>query len=87
LLPADSIVVLRYHNFVFQEHITIVHNILKNLKIDKKILYVFNKKDKIDNSINFIRELTEYQPHVVISAHSKNGIQPLIDFLAHWKQT
>jgi len=70
----------------WQAHITVVNNILKDLKIDKEILYVFNKSDKINNSFDLTCTLTEYQPHVVISAHSKEGIQPLTDFLARWKQ-
>ncbi len=69
----------------WQSHITVVHNILKDLKIEKEILYVFNKGDKINNSISLTCAVTEYQPHVVISARSKEGTRPLIDFLADWK--
>jgi len=78
--------VIDFSDFNWQAHIKIVNNILKNLEIDKKILYVFNKEDKVNDSIELTYALAEYQPHVVISAHSKTGIQPLIDFLAHWKQ-
>ena len=77
--------VIDFSDFNWQAHIRVVDNILKDLKINKKILYVFNKSDKINNSISLTCALAEYQPHVVISANSKEGVQPLIDFLANWK--
>ncbi len=67
-------------------HITVVHNILQELRIDKKILYVFNKGDKIKNGFALTQALAKYQPYVVTSAQSKNGISPLIEFLATWKR-
>jgi len=79
--------VIDLSDFNWQAHIAIVDNILESLKVDKKILYLFNKSDKINQSIGLTHLLTEYQPHIVISANSKEGIQPLIDFLANWQQT
>ena len=67
-------------------HITVVHNILHELGVDKKILYVFNKSDKIKNGFALTQTLAKYQPYVVTSAQSKNGISPLIEFLDTWKR-
>jgi len=73
----------------WQEHIRIVHNILAELGVDKEMLYVFNKRDRIDDEQfdQMREELERYQPHVIISARSKADIAPLKEFLASWKRT
>jgi GTPase len=71
----------------WQAHITVVSNILKDLKINKEILYVFNKSDRINNNrISLSCSIAEYQPYVIISAQSKESSESLIEFLADWKQ-
>ncbi|MGB8366852.1 MAG: GTPase HflX, partial [Candidatus Babeliales bacterium] len=71
----------------WQAHITVVSNILKDLKINKEILYVFNKSDRINNNrISLSCSIAEYQPYVIISAQSKERSESLIEFLADWKQ-
>jgi GTPase len=65
----------------WQSHIDVVHNILHDLDIDKDMLYVFNKIDKVELTAELIEHLQEYQPYVMISALSKEGLAPLIDYL------
>lgn len=68
----------------WESHIEVVHNILDSLEIDKEMLYVFNKADK-DPMIDFTRPaLARYQPHVITSTLSKEGMSQLIDYLATW---
>ena len=69
----------------WEDHINIVHEILHDLKVDKPMLYVFNKKDKITDLDKMAHALEEYTPHVIVSAASKSGLQPLIDYLGSWK--
>jgi len=69
----------------WKDHLEIVHTIIKELDIDKPALYVFNKIDSIDDIEAIRPSLNSLNPHVIISAKTKTGIQPLIDFLDHWK--
>jgi GTP-binding protein HflX len=70
----------------WKEHIAVVNTILKELNISKDILYVFNKVDI--NPTNQAPELERnmFQPNVVISAKTKDGVQPLIEYLADWNK-
>lgn len=69
----------------WKDHLEIVHLILKELALDKPILYVFNKIDKQENIDALQPYLDSLQPHILISAKTKEGIQPLVDFLIQWK--
>lgn len=66
----------------WKDQITVVHNVLEELDIDKPMLYVFNKIDAVEMTPELINTLADYQPHVCISATSKEGVTPLADFLA-----
>lgn len=70
----------------WQDHIKVVHEILSELDVDKQMLYIFNKSDKVSHIESIIPSLTHYQPHVIISSISKETMQPLIDFLVNWKE-
>ncbi len=76
----------------WESHIRVVNNILKDIGVEKDMLYLFNKGDLLDedeaNSLQFTNHLAQYQPYVLISATTKekNGIRPLIDYLRHWKK-
>jgi GTP-binding protein HflX len=70
----------------WKEHINVVNEILKELNLSKEILYVFNKADKAEAQNVSTLELDLFQPHVTISAKTKGGTQPLIDFLATWNK-
>ncbi len=66
----------------WQEHCLVVHSVLEELKIDKPMLYVFNKADKA-NLEELKSQIARYSPHVVVSA--LNGqIEPLVAFLNTW---
>lgn len=68
----------------FQDHIKTVHEILDDLEVNKPLLYVFNKIDRVENLDTLLPLLEQYQPHVLVSAQSKEGLQELINFLAAW---
>jgi len=68
----------------FQLHISVVEKILRDLKIDKPLLYVFNKVDNINpKEMALQMALDQYHPQVLISATSKQGAEPLIQFIQH----
>lgn len=65
------------------EHIKVVHEILEELEVDQPMLYVFNKADKLapEEMILIENHLAKYQPYVLVSALSKEGLKPLKDFI------
>ncbi len=65
----------------WQNHIDVVHQILHDLDIDKDMLYVFNKIDRLELTPEILQALTKYQPHVLISATTKDGLEPLKNYL------
>lgn len=69
----------------WQNHISVVMHVLKEMDVDKPILYVFNKIDLVANENLIEREIHKYHPHVLVSALSKDGIRPLIEFLEEWE--
>ena len=68
----------------WENHIRVVNAILHELEVDKPMLYVFNKADKVADIDSFQHSLIAYNPRVIISAHSKTGLQPLIEYLSTW---
>lgn len=71
----------------WEDHIKVVHAILYELGVEKDMLYVFNKIDKALTIESHYGAISRYQPNVLVSAKSKKGIQPLIEYLADWQQT
>lgn len=69
----------------WEHHIGIVNEILQELSVCKDTVYVFNKVDRIEDKDEAEIMIAQYQPHVVISARSKEGIEPLIQFLSNWQ--
>jgi GTPase len=69
----------------WESHIKVVNQVLKELEIDKPMLYVFNKIDLLDSLEPLQFALERYQPHVLISSKSKDSIKPLINYLAYWQ--
>lgn len=65
----------------WESHIDVVHHILHDLGIDKDMLYVFNKSDKVELTPELIQRMNHYQPHVIVSALTKKGLEPLIQYL------
>jgi GTP-binding protein HflX len=70
----------------WKEHIAVVNEILEDLNISQEILYVFNKADKEEAQQVPSLELDLFQPHVLVSAKTKAGVEPLIEFLANWNK-
>lgn len=71
----------------WESHIKVVHEILKELGVDKDMVYVFNKVDKLGVIPHHGSAINKYQPHVITNATSKDGLKPLLDFLQDWKAT
>jgi GTP-binding protein HflX len=71
----------------WESHIAVVNQILQELNIDKEMVYVFNKADKISTVEleNKMHTLDMYQPNVIISARSKEGLSQLHDYLEAWR--
>jgi GTP-binding protein HflX len=69
----------------WESHIQIVMEVLKEIDVDKPMLYVFNKADlvKIDELPQIA--LNKYQPHIFTSTLTKEGIEPLVEFLRSWQ--
>jgi len=68
----------------WQNHIKVVYDVLSELNIDKPVVFVFNKIDKVANRDIFENAIQKYQPHVLISANSASGIKPLVELLKNW---
>jgi GTPase len=69
----------------WESHIQVVMEVLKELDVDKPMLYVFNKVDRIELTELIENAVRKYQPHVFTSALSKEGLEPLIEFLRQWQ--
>jgi GTP-binding protein HflX len=70
----------------WESHIKIVASILEELGVQQQILYVFNKADKVADVDALSGALSRYQPHVLVSALSKEGLGELMDFLGTWEK-
>lgn len=69
----------------WEDHIYVVKDVLEELGLeDKRMLYVFNKADKIEITPTLESKIDKYQPHVIVSAKSADGLEPLKDFLIQW---
>lgn len=69
----------------WEVHIRVVLEVLKELDVDKPMLYVFNKADLVLEREILEPKIKKYQPHVFVSALSREGLEPLIDFLRNWQ--
>lgn len=70
----------------WQTHIRVVREVLTELGVEKPILYVFNKADKLseEQMQEQLPLLELYTPHVVISAEDRESAQELIEYLEAW---
>jgi GTP-binding protein HflX len=71
----------------WRSQIEIVNDTLKEIGVEKPILYVFNKTDKVAPEILETQqnEFLDYQPNIFINTMSKEGVKPLVDFLSKYK--
>ena len=70
----------------WEAHIETVHQILDDLGVHKDMLYVFNKADLVTDLESMLPKINLYQPNVVISTKSENGMQELLTYLTKWHQ-
>ena len=68
----------------WENHIKVVYDVLSELQVDKPVIFVFNKIDKVVDQEAFERAIAKYNPHVLISANSQSGIKPLVELLKNW---
>lgn len=68
----------------WEAHIKVVLNILAEIEVDKPMLFVFNKADRVTDFTALEQSLSRYQPQVIVSAQSKEGLAPLTNFLKTW---
>ncbi len=71
----------------WESQIRVVHEILEELEVEKPMIYVFNKIDQIPDISLFFSKIEQYQPALTVSAISREGLQPLIDYLQGWKKS
>ena len=69
----------------WESHIKVVMEVLREIEVDKPMLYVFNKADLLDEEELENIALSKYQPHIIVSAKSKEGLKPVIDYLRDWE--
>jgi GTP-binding protein HflX len=72
----------------WEKHIKVVDEVLKELGVEKEMLYIFNKIDRIPESERADRELSfaRFNPRVLTDARTKDGLQQLKDFLYTWHE-
>lgn len=70
----------------WQTHIKTTNNTIKELNISKPMLYLFNKIDRLPPEALAHIKYDQYTPHILISATTKDGLQPLVDFLDSWEK-
>lgn len=74
-------------NSEWRSQIQVVNETIRDLGIEKPMLYVFNKIDKLSQEEleQLQKEYNDFQPHVLIHTKSKDGVKQLIDFLITYK--
>lgn len=70
----------------WQDHIKVVQQILNDLEVKKDMIYIFNKADKLENIDKIEPLLFRYEPWLLTSALSKQGLEDLIAYLQQWKK-
>lgn len=68
----------------WESQIEVVHDILASLNVEKEMIYVFNKVDKIENVDGLEHALHRYQPHVLASAINKDGLDAVVESVTEW---
>ncbi|TET36905.1 GTPase HflX [Candidatus Dependentiae bacterium] len=72
----------------WEAQIKVVHEIIEELDLhEKQMLYVFNKADQVADREAVEPQLELYEPHVVVSATSREGLKPLLSFLKKWSKS
>lgn len=70
----------------WRDHLRVVHDILEDLEVEKEMLYVFNKADKVEDIQALQPQLDRFKPHVLTNSTTKEGLSELIAFLDEWEK-
>ena len=70
----------------WQAHIDVVQHILRDLNIDKPMVYVFNKSDLVDHKIPIDELTVRYTPSIIINTVDPQGLDNLRDYLHIWRR-
>jgi GTP-binding protein HflX len=65
----------------WQNHVHVVREILSEIEVDRPILYVFNKADKVESIADLEFLFEQYQPYVITSTTTKDGLVSLRNYL------
>lgn len=79
--------VIDISNSSWKNHIKVVLSTLKELKVDKEMLFVFNKADLLtpEELQARIDDFDFFGPYVVVNGLSKEGLEPLTNYIASRK--
>lgn len=71
----------------WKSHINTVLETLEGLGLEKEVLFVFNKSDKLDSETlkQRINEFGFFGQYVVVNTMQKDGLAPLKKYLATWR--
>lgn len=69
----------------WESHIRVVNEVLEDLGIEKPMLYIFNKADLVESLEPSAMAIEKYQPHVLTSTKSTDGLKSLVNYLAYWQ--
>ena len=74
-------------NPAWKSQINVVAATLKELSIDKPMIYLFNKIDVLspEQKEELNQKIEAYNPHILIHTMDKDGIKPLVDFLTKYQ--
>ena len=74
-------------NPAWEHQIKVVKETLKELNVDKPMIYVFNKIDKLTaEELEALQEkINLYEPHMLIHTQSKEGIENLVTLMRNYK--
>jgi len=76
--------VIDISNPEWRKHVNVVHNTLDELNIDQPLVYVFNKVDQLEHPRLAEHLVETYEPYVLVSTQTQNGLDPLRDYLRNW---
>lgn len=68
----------------WEHHISVVLEVLKELNINKPMVYIFNKKDKAEITETLNRRIDKYQPYVMSSAIETGGLNNLVSYINNY---
>lgn len=74
-------------NPAWENQIKVVKETLKELNVDKPMVFVFNKIDKLtpEELESNQEKINLYEPHILIHTQSKEGVENLVTLMRHYK--